>query len=193
MKKTLVLLAALIAFHPLQALAVYTELGINFNYKKITYDERNYTEQQGLTGSISFYLWERIGLELASTNSTVYKLEPTYDLTNQTKERKTVQRSNIYEMNLQYLLTSDRKATFQPFVKGGVAYINKKQEVQIDQNFPYEVTPKPGFGPSAGIGMKVFLSDSLSLRFGYDMVRTPIDENTTADDITGRFGISWVL
>jgi hypothetical protein len=65
--------------------------------------------------------------------------------------------------------------------------------LQIDNDFAQEVKPKPGFGPSAGIGMKVFLSETLSLRFGYDVVRTPIDDDTTADDITGRMGISWIL
>lgn len=183
----------LLCFQSVPAFAVYTELGMNYNYKKVTYDSANYTEQQGLTGSIAFYLWERVGLELATTNSTAYKIEPTYDQVNQTKERKTVQRSTIYEMNLQYLLTADRKAMFQPFIKGGVAYISKKQELQIDNDIPTTVSPKPGFGPSAGIGLKVFLTESFSLRFGYDVVRTPIDDNTTADDITGRMGVSWVL
>lgn len=182
-----------LAAAPSYSNAIYTELGVSYNYKKVTYDEANNTESQGLTGSISFYLWERVGLELAYTSSTAYKIEPTYDLTNQTRQRKTVQRSNIYETNLQYLLVADRKATFQPFIKGGVAYISKKQELQIDGDFSQEVKPKPGFGPSIGIGMKVFLSETLSLRFGYDVVRTPIDDNTTADDITGRMGISWVL
>lgn len=183
----------LLFFGSQTAQAVYTELGVSYNYKKITYDEANNTESQGLTGSIAFYLWERVGLELAYTSSTAYKIEPTYDITSQTRERKTIQRSNIYEANLQYLLTPDRKATFQPFIKGGVAYISKKQELQIDNDFAQEVKPKPGFGPSVGVGMKVFLSETMSLRFGYDVVRTPIDDNTTADDITGRMGISWIL
>lgn len=182
-----------ILFFSLKSHAVYTELGVSYNYKKITYGTNSKTESQGLTGSVAFYLWERVGLELAYTSSTAYKVEPTYDITAQTVERKTSQKSDIYEANLQYLLTNDRKATFQPFVKGGVAYISKQQEVQEDNGFPQVLKPKPGIGPSVGVGMKVFLSDTLSLRFGYDMVRTPIDENTTADDITGRMGLSWVL
>ncbi len=193
MRTVVASLLFLVALHSLPASAVYTELGVSYNYKKVTYDAANNTEQQGLTGSIAFYLWERVGLELAYTSSTAYKQEPTYDLTQQTRERKTIQRSNIYEANLQYLLTPDRKAMFQPFIKGGVAYISKKQELQIDNDFAQEVKPKPGFGPSIGVGMKVFFTESLSLRFGYDVVRTPIDENTTADDITGRMGISWIL
>ena len=51
------------------------ELGINYSYKKSTFDVSNNTEQQSLTGSISFYLWQHIALEFSYTNGLFMKKE----------------------------------------------------------------------------------------------------------------------
>lgn len=164
-----------------------------YNYKKVTFDAQNTSESQGITGSVSFYLWDRIALEGAYTNSLFVKKESEVATIGSTQTRTVTQKSDIYELNLQYLIIPDRKAVFQPFIKGGVAYINKKQNIQIDGDFPFEVSPAPGMGPSVGIGAKIFLTESLSFRLSYDVVRTPIEGNTTADDATGRAGISWMF
>lgn len=175
------------------AQAIFTEVSLSYNYKKVTYDAQNSAESQGTTGSVSFYLWDRVALETAYTNSLYVKKESEMAAAGSTQTRTVVQKSDIYELNLQYLLTPDRKALFQPFVKGGIAYISKTQTVQIDGDFPFEIHPTPGWGPSIGIGSKIFVTESLSLRLSYDIVRTPIDNSTTADDATGRAGISWMF
>lgn len=180
-------------FSSLPAYALFTELSLSYSYKKTTFDEQNTSESQGTTTSISFYIWERVALEAAYTNSLYVKNESELAQVGSTSVRRVTQKSDIYEANLQYLLTSDRKATFQPYIKGGVAYISKRQEVQVDGDFPFEQRPTPGLGPSVGVGTKIFMTDSLSLRLSYDLVRTPIDGNTTADDINGRAGISWMF
>lgn len=173
--------------------ALFTELSLSYNYKKTNFDEQNMTESQGTTTSISFYIWERVALEVAYTNSLFVKKESEVSTPGSTSIRRVTQKSDIYETNLQYLLTPDRKATFQPYIKGGAAYISKRQEVQVDGDFPWEQRPTPGWGPSLGIGAKIFMTDALSLRLSYDLVRTPIDGTTTADDISGRAGISWMF
>lgn len=171
----------------------YTELSLSYNYKKVTFDAQNTSESQGLTGSVAFYMWDRVALELAYTNSLFVKTESEVATIGSTQTRTVTQKSDIFEANVQYLITPDRKATFQPFIKGGVAYITKKQNIQIDGDFPFEVRPQPGMGPSIGIGAKIFMTDTLSLRLSYDVVRTPIDGSTTADDASGRAGISWMF
>ncbi len=173
--------------------AIFTEVGLSYNYKKITFDDNNDLESQGYTGSIAFYVWERVALEVAYTNSLLVKHELQLAVAGSTSKRTTTQSADIYEFNTQFLMTQDRKAMFQPFLKAGVAYISKKQQVQIDSNFPYEVRPTPGYGPSIGLGAKFFVTDQLSFRMSYDVVRTPIDNGATADDITGRAGISWLF
>ncbi len=176
-----------------RAQAVYTEVSLMYNYKKVTFDSKNTSESQGATVSMSFYLWDRIALEGAYTNSLFVKKESEVATVGSTQTRTVTQKSDIYEMNLQYLIVPDRKAVFQPYVKAGVAYINKKQNIQIDGDFPFEVRPEPGMGPSVGVGAKIFVTESLSLRLSYDVVRTPIEGSQTADDATGRAGISWMF
>lgn len=172
---------------------MFTELGLSYNYKKVTFDENNNMESQGVTGSLAFFIWERVGFEVAYTNSLLIKKELQLPTPGSTSHRTTTQNADIYEFNAQFLLSPHRKATFQPFVKGGVAYISKRQQVQIDSDAPYEINIKPGVGPSAGIGMKIFFTETLSVRLSYDVVRTPIDSGSTADDVTGRAGISWIF
>lgn len=186
-------LFALLSLAQSTAQALYTEVSLSYSYKKVSFDALNTAESQGTTASLSFYIWDRVALEVAYTNSLYVKKESEVPAPNSTQTRTVTQVSDIYETNLQYLLVADKKATFQPYIKGGAAYISKKQNVQIEGDFPFEVRPAPGWGPSAGIGMKIFMTDALSLRLSYDVVRTPIDGNTTADDATGRAGISWMF
>ena len=82
---------------------------------------------------------------------------------------------------------------FQPYIKGGAAYIVKKQVVQIAGSTPYDVSPSPGWGPSYGVGAKLMVTDSLAIKASYDAVHTPVDDHTYADDITARAGVSWIF
>lgn len=194
--KPLVLLGPLFSLLLLcssSAQALYTEMTLSYNYKKITFDTNDNLESQGYTGSVALYVWERVAFELAYTNSLLVKKELQLAVAGSTSTRVTTQTADIYELNTQFLLSPDRKAMIQPYIKGGIAYISKKQQVQIDSNFPYSPPTTPGYGPSVGVGFKFFLTDQLSIRFSYDVVRTPIDNGTTADDITGRAGISWLF
>lgn len=175
------------------ALAINTELGFNYSYKKTVVDTDNSTEQQGISGSISFYLWERAAIELSYTNSLYVKKERIDSLISPTSQRTTTQYADIYGLDLIYVL-ADRKSSFQPYLKGGAAYVKKKQTAQTDnQPMGDPIEPKPSWAPSYGVGFKFFLTEALSLRVGWDVVRTPIDDNSFADDITGRVGLSWML
>jgi opacity protein-like surface antigen len=175
-----------------QALALGVELGINYTYKKTLIDDLNTTEQEGKTGTVSLYFWERLAVELSYTNGLYVKKERQDASTSSTLQRVTTQWSDIYGCDLIYVF-ADRKERFQPYVKGGVAYIKKKQTVQIGTDPSFTIEPKPGYAPSYGAGIKFFFTENLSVRASYDIVRTPIDEGTSADDITGRIGLSWML
>jgi hypothetical protein len=185
-----IFLLCLCFFHP--ALALYTELGLSYNYMKRTFSELDKIENQGTTASISFYVWDRIALELSYTNGLYVKKEKELSLSSSTAQRTTTQYTDIYETNLIYVF-ADKKATFQPFVKGGAAYIKKRQVVQIDNDVPFEVSPSPGWAPSYGAGLKILISDAFAIRGSYDAVRTPIDDSNSVDDITGRVGVSWIF
>ncbi|MEZ0390733.1 MAG: outer membrane beta-barrel protein [Pseudobdellovibrionaceae bacterium] len=179
----------LIIFSGPLALALQTELGINYNYKKSAFDGDNNTEQQSATGSISFYFWEKVALELSYTNGLYVKKEkqPTTDA----KLRTTTQYTDVYGMDLIYIL-SDRKAIFQPYIKGGVAQVRVKQVVQDDGANPWDLTYQ-GLSPSYGIGFKFFLTEAFALRASYDGIQTPTNNDTKINDITGRVGVSWIF
>lgn len=174
------------------ARAGYAELGFSYTYMKRYLDAVNVTETGGTTGSFSFYFWERIALELSYTQGIYTKKEREPSLILADSQRVTIQKSEVYETNFIFLL-SGKDSRFQPYLKGGVAYIRKNQSIQIDGTQTYVVTPKPGFGPSAGVGLKLFLTQDLAIRLSADTIRTPVDETTFADDLTIRTGLSWML
>jgi len=109
-----------------------------------------------------------------------------------TSVRLTSQVANIYAMDLIYVF-GDRKASFQPYIKGGCGYITKTQTTQIDNNPPWTVGPYNGLAPDYGVGLKFFITDTVAIKLGYDVVITPIDNNSTAQDINGRAGLSWIF
>ena len=170
---------------------MYTELGLSYNYMKRTFDSLDSVENQGTTGSLALYIWDQVAIELSYTNGLYVKKERESSAST-TSQRVTTQYSDTYESDLIYVF-ADKKAMFQPYVKGGAAYIKKKQVIQIDNDAPFDASPSPGWAPSVGVGAKFMLSDSFGIRASYDAVRTPIDDNTSADDLTGRVGLSWIF
>lgn len=178
----------------LQAQALYTELGVNYAYKKSSMDAINNTEQQSTTGSVSLYFWDRVAIELSYTNSLYVKKEQNSAAAT-TSVRTTSQISDIYGCDLIYVF-ADKKASFQPYIKGGAAYIVKTQKTQIDNQPPWNIaTPAgtPYIAPSYGIGLKFFLTDAIALRTGFDVMRTPIDPTNYVEDTNGRLGLSWIF
>lgn len=175
-----------------KSMAVYSEIGSNYNYKKSTYDADNTIETQSTTGSLSLYFWEQLGFEFSYTNGLYVKKEkrpgtdPTY------LRRTTTQYSDIYGLDIIYLFAG-KQAKLQPYIKGGGAYVKRKQVVQDEGQVAWELTPKAAIAPSYGIGLKFYLTESLAIRAGYDVVHTPIDESTAVDDVSGRLGLSWML
>lgn len=188
---TRLLVLALLCFAA-PAHALYTELGVSHSYQKRTIDSLNGNESQGTTGSVSLYFWEKLAIELAYTSGLYVKKEKESSLTTSTMVRETTQASEIFETSVIFLLT-ERKVRFQPYLKVGAANIRKKQAVYIDGIKSFEITPDPAWGPSYGVGMKYFFTEEMALRFSYDVVRTPIDNASSTEDVTMRAGLSWVL
>lgn len=176
-----------------QAEAFYTELGFNYSYKKTVVDSLNNIEQQGITGSVSLYFWDQVATEFSYTNSLYVKRERADSIQQGSNtQRVTTQVADIYGLDLIYVFTH-KKATFQPYVKGGVAYIKKSQSTfqeNLQLSDPVEVS---GWGPSYGLGFKFFVTEAVAFRVGWDVVRTPIGDSQYVDDQSGRVGISWMF
>jgi opacity protein-like surface antigen len=168
----------------------YVELGAAYNYKKSSFDMDNNTESQSTTGSVSLYFFERIALELSYTNGLYVKKERNTTLiTNPIV--KTTQYTNIYGTDLVFVF-ADRKTKFQPYVKAGAAYVDRKQVGDQDGANPYEIIYK-GTSPSAGVGFKLFLTEAFAIKASYDYMKTPVSDGIQVEEVSGRFGISWML
>ena len=172
------------------AFAIDTELGINYSYKKSAFDTENNNEQQSTTGSISFYFWEKIALELSYTNSLYVKKEKQPEYAGAIL-RTTTQYTDVYGADLIFIF-ADRKASFQPYLKGGAAQVKVRQVVQDTGSPSWEINYS-GLSPSAGIGFKFFITEAFALRASYDAIQTPVNNDTKITDVTGRVGVSWMF
>ena len=174
--------------------AVATEVGFNYQYKKTIVDSLNNVEQQGMTGTLALYFWEQVATEFSYTNSVYVKREKADAVPGSSLQRITTQTADVYGLDLIYV-RADRKARFQPYIKGGIAYLKKKQSyIQGTDSWPTDGSGvMQGWGPSYGVGLKFFLTETISFRAGYDVVRTPIDNSNSADDTSARVGLSWML
>ena len=167
------------------AWAVFTEFGISQSYKKTSFSSSDFVESEMVSGSVSFYLWERVALEFSYTKGLALRQEkgenePTRTIT---------QYSTIYGSDL-ILGFTDRKALFQPFIKGGVAYIHKRQVNQDEGEPSFETTPAPGYVPSYGVGMKIKLTENFGLSTSLDIWR---DSATSTNDMASRTGVTWMF
>ncbi len=177
-------------FASLPSLAVNTEVGINYSYRKSAFDGENNTEQQSTTGTFSFYFWEQMAIELSYTSSLYVKKEKQPDYAG-AYLRTTTQYTDVYGADLIFVL-ADRKARVQPYLKGGGASVRVKQVVQDEGQNAWDITYS-GLSPSLGVGFKFFFSEGFAFRASYDAIQTPTNNNTKVTDISGRVGLSMMF
>ncbi|MNL38463.1 hypothetical protein D3C87_1606770 [compost metagenome] len=88
---------------------------------------------------------------------------------------------------------ADKKALFQPYIKGGAAQIKRRQEVKIEGQDSYIIEPADAIVPSYGVGLKIAMTETLGLKISYDVWKTPVDDGAQTDDTSIRAGITWAL
>ena len=188
MTKHLILILAF--FYSNNLLAVYKELGLNYAYKKNYFDDFNNSEQQSTQFSLSFYLWERIALELSYTAGLAVQKDKQPNLLGATM-RTTTSYIDAYGADL-ILVFADRTSKIQPFIKGGASQVRRKIVIQDDGNNPWEILYS-GMAPGYGAGCKFFISEAFAIKASYDFLQTPSNSDTQYSDTNGRIGISWAL
>jgi hypothetical protein len=171
---------------------VAAELSLTYNYMRRTFDELNWFANQASTAGLSVYLGDRIAVEMSYTNGLYVKKERESALLTSTNQRTTTQFTNSYDGGLIFLF-SDRQAVLQPYVRVGLAYIQRRQEVQIGDDIPFSITPKDATAPSAGLGARIMLGERFGIRLAIDSIQTPIDDKNYVYDFTGRMGLTWML
>lgn len=190
MKKFVSIGALLFSFLTASAAhAFYTEVGVNYGRKTTTFDQNNSSESESITGSLSLYFLERVALELSYTDAYGVRKEKAYS---GDAQRTTTQKSQIMGADL-ILVFADKKALFQPYIKGGGAQIVRNQEVKIEGLDTYKIAPETATVPSYGVGLKIPFTESFGIKLSYDVWKTPIGDGAQTDDSSIRAGITWVL
>jgi hypothetical protein len=77
--------------------------------------------------------------------------------------------------------------------KGGMAQINRKQTIKIENQDTYENAPESAVAPSYGVGLKISLTETFGIKLSYDAWETPISGDAKTNDSAIRAGITWVL
>lgn len=173
----------------ISAQAFFTEVGLSYSRKTTTFDASNSFDTESLTGSLSLYFLEKMALELSYTDGTGLRKEKA---SSGDPLRTTVQKSQVLGADLILMLAS-RKALFQPYLKVGGAQISRFQEVKIEGQNTYRLEPETATVPSYGGGLKILLTESFSLKFSYDVWKTPIGGGMHTDDSALRAGVAWIL
>lgn len=190
MKKTLHTLFILtLLLLPMTSQALFTEVGLNYSRKKQTYDVNNNTDSEATTGSIALYFAEKLAFELSYTEAaTIQNIQvlPT-DL-----PRTIYQNTKIIGADL-ILVLADKKAFFQPFIKGGVAQINRLQTIK-DGNISVQTLPLDvAIAPSYGLGLKIALTEQFGLKIAYSIWQTPIGGGAKTNDDALSVGVTWMF
>lgn len=190
MFRNFIIFFALFVCSPLYALQ--TEVNLGYNYLRRSFDELNWFANQSTTAGISIFLGERVAVEIAYTNGLYIKKERESASISSLAQRTTTQYTNSYDLGVIFLLAG-RQGVIQPYVRLGGAYIERRQEVQIDNDIPFSIIPPSAFSPSGGIGLRIILSERFAIRMAYDTIQTPVENNLFIYDMTGRIGLTWML
>jgi hypothetical protein len=190
MKKTLQTFAILMLLTlPLSVHAMYTEMGLNYGRKKTTFDATNNYDSESTTASVSLYFAEKLALELSYTEATGIQNQQASSVDT---PRTIYQKTQVVGADL-IVVFAEKKALFQPYIKGGAAQISRRQEIK-DGNFPTQIlAPDVAVAPSYGVGLKIALTETFGLKVSYSVWQTPIGGGAKTNDDAVSAGVTWMF
>ena len=168
------------------------ELGGSLSYRSSHFDAENYKTSFSTTATLSYYFWEMSALEMSYTNG-LEKMR----LKEGTAQAYTLL-TGFDMLGLDFVLTfAGRQSTFQPYIKLGAANISKEVYREVEGNAKTKISETSGLVPSAGIGFKIKVSQTFSIKVGVDAW---ISNDESLEDVgpdtldyAGRAGISWMF
>lgn len=161
------------------------ELSVSGNLRNSKLNEDNFQKTFSLTGSFAVYLWERTAVEISYTQgaSTLQSLPSPND-------SKVTIESEFKLFGGDFVTTfGSRKSPIQPYIKLGIAYMDKKITRIVDVGSS-QLDPVTGIVPSGGLGIKIKTSDRFFIKLGADLWASPIGDSEDSLDYTFRFGLS---
>lgn len=181
---------------PLSSHAVFTEWGLSGSYRKSSLDQNNYTETFSTSLSLGLHFGTMNAWELGYTQASSTQLITRTDSDNNLEpSEKIVALFDILSSNF-ILNFAHRQAAIQPFIKIGAAYFLKKRYELSREDFPTVtvIERKLGIGPNAGAGVKIAFSERFRFKISLNWMVPPAEEGEkSANDYSGRIGITWLL
>lgn len=186
---------------PTISYAGFFELGLSGSYRKSYIPSTSFgvsdsfDEAKAINTSVTYYFTEMTALEFSYTQGEAVRFID-FDTTSSTT------RHNYSLFGLDCVWTfADRNDDFIPYVKlGGAYFVQKRVEISYyDKNSATTLPTTPielqnTLVPSAGAGIKVRLTDRLSLKVGIDTWTSgPANQNSNKFDWAGKAGLSWFL
>ncbi len=187
MKLKSALFTVLVLAYSSSSKALMTELGLSYSFQKKTFNTSNYYQSDSKSASLSLYFVEKFALELSYTDGFYEGQE-----SDSTSTRTIQQSTRMADSSIIYMIL-DKKSIIQPYVKVGVAYISKKQEIRYLNASVISIPESSGWAPSYGGGLKFVLSEKFSIRVGYDVWQTPLSDGSKSDDSALKAGLTWFL
>lgn len=192
---TAVVLSALAAtsLYASTATAGVWEVGLSGSYRRQNIDVSAVDEAQSLTGSLSYYLDEASALELSYTDGKSRR-----SISGDTDSHRTT--VNYRAVGLDFIYTvGKRESQVRPYLKVGAQYILQKQ---IVDQYVFNGVAEPArtnddndsLVPSAGAGVRIGLTEALSLKAGIDAWSSrPLDQKPFDIDYAARLGLGWMF
>ncbi len=190
MRKLILFFVILVS--PLAGQAGIFEFGLSGSYRQSTVDEYNRYDVKEIGASLSYYFWAQSAIELSYTTRLTVKTVGS--LAVHTEEQI---EEGFYGADF-ILSLADAKAPIRPYLKVGAVFIHKKDFYQILDNngqvsSPTYVPFNDGWAPSAGAGIKIGLTETMSLKLGAETWNMTLANGQKSYDYSGRIGLSWLF
>lgn len=177
------------------AQAGFIEVGASGTYRKQNVGADIFAESYSITGSLSYLFNEMSAIELSYTEGygrTVIGSAPTSGAT-----KELVSTATMASLDFVYTF-GEKNAVLRPYLKAGAGYLIKKEIIEvIAGGFPNRTYQEDtGIVPSAGVGFRLALTQTLSFKVGVDgWSSQPIgkENRNSKIDYAGRAGISWLF
>lgn len=178
----------------------YFEMGLSGNYRKVYLSEDNssaraFDESSAYVASAAYYFREMTAVELSYSQGKNTRFIPSPTITSTTTHRYDLVGADLV------FTFGKRGDTFIPYVKGGVAYFDRKsiEYVYVDNTSGSVLPSQPvemdsTVVPSAGFGVQIRVTQRLAFKTGVDVWTSgPINKSVKDFDWAARIGVSWFL
>ena len=165
------------------------ELSASYSVRNSSIDDNNYTKNESWTGSFAWYFLEMSAIELSYTKGLS---EQSLQASDETKSTKYFVDFEMYGADL--VLTLAKKSSFlQPYIRGGAAQLKKQMYKKDPANgaITRYGDPVDETVPSYGVGLKINLTETFSLKGSYDRWRSGSNDDKETWDDAIKGGISW--